>query len=203
MARSSSFRYGLLLTLVFGPLLIAPNALGASGKKAKGEFGIMIGSLGDMDIKLTSKDSGNSAGDLEIDGGLSVGIFFEQKSFLGLWLGASIDYYQIDSRLDALSDDDPKTLGLALRISGRVRSADGRWILRPGISSGAVMLGEVGYLKTSQHVSIKPFIEVVHQASPKVGLAGEISIFSTVWGANDDYTILAGPTLLIRFGLVM
>ena len=45
--------------------------------------------------------------------------------------------------------------------------------------------------------------ETVYRLSPKVGLVGEIGIFSTVWGGNDEFNVLAGPTTLLRVGLVM
>jgi hypothetical protein len=191
--------YLLLVALV----CFANTAIAVEGKKARGEFGVVIGSLGGMTVEVTSKDDGSRGSDIETESGFSGGIFFEQKALGPIWMGMTLDYYEVRGKMLSFLDESPKTLGLALRVSGRLRSNNGLWVFRPGIASGVVLLGQVGYLKTSQHVMIKPFVETVYRVSPKVGLVGEISVFSTVWGANDDYNILAGPTTLIRFGIVM
>ena len=188
-----------VVVLVF----LAQTAVAVEGKKARGEFGLMIGSLGGMTVEVTSKHDGSRGYDIETKAGFSAGLFFEQKLLGPVWAGMSIDYYEVRGDQLFFRDESPRTLGLALRFSGRLRSAGGSWVFRPGVASGVVLLGQVEYLKTSQHVMIKPFVEAVYRVSPKVGLVGELGIFNTVWGANDDYNILAGPTTLLRFGILL
>lgn len=199
--RSNQCAWRLAASLVLSVLCTSATAV--EGKKARGEFGLMVGSLGGMTVELTSKDDDSRGSDLETESGFSGGLFFEQKALGPIWMGMSLDYYEVRGKMLSFLDESPRTLGLALRVSGRLRSNNGLWVFRPGVASGVILLGQVGYLKTSQHVMIKPFVETVYRVSPKVGLVEEISIFSTVWGANDDYNILAGPTTLIRFGVVM
>jgi hypothetical protein len=184
-------------------VLLISCAVAVEGKKARGEFGLMVGSLGGMEVETTSKEDDSRGWDVETAAGFSAGIFFEQKLVGPVWTGVSIDYYEIRGEGEHHFDDNPRTLGLALRLSGRLRSTGGSWIFRPGVASGAVLIGDVDYLTTSQHIMVKPFVEVVYRASPKVGLVGELGIFSTVWGANDDYNIHTGPTTLLRFGVLL
>jgi hypothetical protein len=192
-----------VLCLLAFVLLSVPNAQAMEGKKAKGEFGIMVGFLGGMTVKFEDKECGVFSGSMETDAGISAGLFFEQKVFGPVFAGVTIDYYKVQNELTEFYGGSPRSLGLALRISGHMQSDNGLWVFRPGVASGVTLLGQIGYVKTSQHVTIKPFIEAVYRASPKVGLIAEIGIFSSVWGGNDCYDIEAGPTTLIRFGVLL
>jgi hypothetical protein len=183
--------------------LLAPNLLGATGKRAKGEFGLMVGFLDGMTIKFGSKGSDPLPWHVESDAGIAGGIFFDQKAFRTIWAGMSIDYYRVRKDTDLFENPSAGALNLALRLSLRLRSADGKWVIRPGVATGVALLGEVFAMTTTQHWTLKPFVEVVYYVSPKVGLITEMGVFNTLQGGNDDVDITSGPAVTIRFGLLL
>ena len=194
---------GTVCSILILAVITVSSAMAAEGKKAKGEFGMMIGFLDGMTIKFGPKDSDPLPWHVESDAGITGGIFFDQKVFRPIWAGMSIDYYQVRKDIGFYENPSAGALNLALRLSLRSRSADGKWVIRPGVASGVALLGEVFSMSTTQHWTLKPFVEIVYYVSPKVGLITEMGVFSTLQGGNDDVDITTGPSVTIRFGLLM
>lgn len=202
-AMRTTFR--LVPVLMIVALMAVPQAVLAKSEKrtgkAKGEFGILIGSIPSMDIELTRKGS-NISSSFETDGDLSGGLFFEQRTYAGLWAGLSLDVHRISKDFYNDKSENEMGLGLALRLSTRFVDQRGRWILKPGIASGVAMFPEVYNVQSSQYWTLIPFVEVVHMATPKLGILGQVSMLNTLMGGNSDYDISVGPGVLVRLGLV-
>jgi len=203
MARWSFYRYRIVLAALVGMMLIAPNVMGATGKRARGEYGIMLGRVSGTTFDMVTTDSLESESHGHTDASFTGGIFFEQRLFRAVWAGMSIDFHQFYQNFGTVFRLKSTVLNLSARVSYHHRSRDGKWSVRPGVASGVALARKIYTVNPSQFITLKPFVETVYQVSPKVGLILELGVFSTVWGGNDEYDITIRPTVFTRFGLLM
>lgn len=203
MNRTSLFRYETVLMVLVALVLIAPSILGATGKRAKGEFGFLVGRAAGTTFDMVTTDSTARESSGRTDPALTAGIFFEQRLYRGVWAGMNIDYHQFHQDLWGDFDLKSSVLNLSFRLSYHHRSSDRKWSVRPGVASGVALVQKVYTVNASQYITLKPFVETVYQVTPKIGLILELGVFSSVWGGNDEYDITIRPTLFTRFGLKM
>ena len=189
------------LALGISLLMLSGYAAANEGKKATGEFGVMIGFLDGMTINAYAKDSTNSDGSIDSDMGLSGGISFDQAVYRSFWAGLTIDVFQVRKEI-AFLEVSARTLNPALRLSFHIRSAGSNWSVRPGIACGVALLEEVSGYKASQYVTLRPFLQTVCYLTPETGFLIEASVFQTLQGGNDDFDIDAGPSFGLRVGLL-
>ena len=104
MARSSFYRYRIVLAALVGMMLIAPNVLGATGKKAKGEYGIMLGRVSGTTFDMVTTDSLENKSHGHTAAAISTGITFEQKLFRAVWMGMSIDFHEFSQNFETTFD---------------------------------------------------------------------------------------------------
>ncbi len=185
----------------FALLILCGSASAAEGKQARGEFAVMFGFLDGMTIDARAKDTGFYDASIDSDMGWSAGASFDQGVFRSIWLGLTIDVFQL--RKEILGGDiTAKSINPALRLSVHYQPKGSQWSLRPGVACGAALLEEVFRYKASQYVTLRPFLQVVCRLTPRTGFLIETNMLKTLRGGNDNYDIKAGPSFGVRIGLL-
>jgi hypothetical protein len=161
----------------------------------------MIGFLNGMTIDAHATDTAYYDASIDSDMGLSVGFSLDQAVYRSFWVGLTIDLLQVRKGF-GFGDYSAKALNPALRFSLHLRAAGSRWSFRPGVACGVALLEEIYSFKSSQYLTLRPFLQAVCHVSPKTGILFELNEFQTLQGGNDDYDIEAGPTFGLRIGLL-
>jgi hypothetical protein len=192
--------WGLMICLV---LSLAGGGVRADEvKKVRGEFGIMFGFLDGMALDVYDKDSGHKVSSIDTDMGLSGGASFDQGIYRSLWVGVTIDLFQVRKSVGMFGDVSARVLNPSLRLSFHQRQVGSLWSFRPGVACGVALVEEIFGYKASQYVTLRPFLQTVCHLTNKTGLLFEISEFQTLQGGNDNYDIEAGPAWGFRVGLL-
>jgi len=187
--------------LLMVSICFADTTIAVEGKKARGEFGVMIGFLDGMEIDAHAKDSAYSDGSIDSDMGLSCGVSLDQGLYRSLWVGLTIDLFLVRKDIWVVQYS-ARALNPSLRLSLHLRQAGSRWSFRPGVACGVALVEEILSYKASQYVTLRPFLQTVYHITPQTGLLIEGCIFTTLQGGNNDYDIEAGPSFGARIGLL-
>jgi len=197
--RFDNFRWSLVAC--FALLALCGNATAVEGKKARGEFAMMFGFLDGMTIDAHAKDSGFYDTSLDSDMGWSAGVSFDQGVYRSIWLGLTIDLFQLRKEVFGM-DATAKAMNPALRLSVHYQPTGSNWSFRPGVACGVALVEEILEFKNSQYVTLRPFLQIVCHLTPQTGLLVETSMLRTLRGGNDNYYIEAGPAFGLRIGLL-
>lgn len=198
-SKVSKCRWWLFACLAL--LLVCSRAAAVEGKKARGEFGVMLGYLGGMTIETHAKDTAYSDGSIDSDMGLSAGVSFDQHLYRSFWAGLTIDLFQVRKEIWVVGIS-ARALNPSLRLSFHLQQAGSHLSFRPGVACGVALLEEVLDYKASQYVTLRPFLQTVCHLTSQTGLLIETSMFQTLQGGNNDYDIDAGPSFGLRIGLL-
>lgn len=168
-------------------------------------FGIAVGS----DVRNTPMVYGLKAG-LVSPGTWYAGDFSYDPD-MGYSLGGFLDYKLGDKITGGLYVDvdginvyeTSSTLyDIGITIKAILYSQTSTFTFKPGIGIGYGALGKVDYYASTNYMMLRGFVDVVYSTSSSISWLGEIGLWGSPNGGNDDFEAYFDTGFMVRGGIV-
>lgn len=180
-----------LITFAIGVLLIDLNSsFAADVRNASSIYGLKAG--------IVSPGTW-FVGDFEYDPdmGYSLGGFLDYKLGPKITGGGYIDVHRISAYETSNSLFD-----LGVTIKAIIYSQTSSFTFKPGIGIGYGTLGKMDIYASTTYMVLKGYVDIVYSTPGSVSWLGEIGLWGSPNGGNDDFEAYFGTGLILRGGIV-
>lgn len=167
------------------------------GKKHRPYFGLKAGIINQTFFRVVGKSPEFVTEDMRTRVGFTGELFFDIPT--NEWMMVSVAVDMNDIHVDATRTQ-MLDLSLSFKFPFYKEFSNVAW--RPTFGVGYGYLGEVDLLEKSSYTTLRAGVELVFYSQQRYAYLGEVLVYSSPWGENDEHKISFGPVVLIRLGVI-